>query len=548
MSQEVTFLHKIKARSAETMKRIFDIFISVLGLLILSPVFAIIAVSIKRSSPGPVFYRGPRTGRRGKVFQILKFRTMYERLESYNGPRITAGDDERITPSGRWLRGSKLNELPQLWNVLKGDMSLVGPRPEDPDLVANWPEDARQEILSVRPGITSPASVFFRDEENILRAESVMEKYLKIIVPSKIRLDTIYVREHTLVSDLDILFLTAIVFLPNLHNQTIPEHLLIWGPLSRFTSRHLNWFLIDVPIAFLAVILAGFLWRITGPLDLGLESSLLLAILIALFFGVINTILGMNRIVWESARPSDAWGLVVSALIVTGTLWSSELFWPGGFDLPVGMLVLTGMFALSGFMVARFQTRLLTGLASRWLRLRGSATHLGERILIIGAGEMAQITIRLLRQNGYKQSYSVIGLIDDNPKVMGLKVDGCKVIGSSRDLPRLIKEKNIGTIMYAIGNIDPERRRQILENCSQTGIRLIMIPNILELLSACLFSPQTLQNNNLVSINRDGSIPVEVIMSWLTELESLTHPRNTHLLSRLRELRDALAANIMSEQ
>ncbi len=95
----------------------------------------------------------------GKGFGILKFRTMYERAESYAGPRVTGKQDRRITPLGQWLRNTKLNELPQLWNVLIGEMSLVGPRPEDPEIVKTWPADARKEILSVRPGITSPASI-----------------------------------------------------------------------------------------------------------------------------------------------------------------------------------------------------------------------------------------------------------------------------------------------------------------------------------------------------------------------------------------------------
>src|SRR5574341_1928576 len=146
----------------------FDLCAAFLGLLILFPVFGLLAFLIKRESPGPVFYRGPRMGRDGKVFGMLKFRTMYERPASYEGPPVTAQDDGRITPLGKWLRDTKLNELPQLWNVLIGEMSLVGPRPEDPEVAATWPEAARREILSMRPGITSPASGLYRDEEKML--------------------------------------------------------------------------------------------------------------------------------------------------------------------------------------------------------------------------------------------------------------------------------------------------------------------------------------------------------------------------------------------
>ncbi len=121
-----------------------DVCASALGLVFLSPFFLVIAWMIKRESPGPVFYRGPRMGRKGKPFGILKFRTMWEERASYDGPSVTARDDPRVTPLGRWLRHTKVNELPQLWNVLVGEMSLVGPRPEDPGIVATWPEEVRQ--------------------------------------------------------------------------------------------------------------------------------------------------------------------------------------------------------------------------------------------------------------------------------------------------------------------------------------------------------------------------------------------------------------------
>ncbi|GAG83392.1 unnamed protein product, partial [marine sediment metagenome] len=186
-------------------KRFFDLIASTLGLLLLSPFFAIIAFQIRRDSPGPIFYRGVRAGHRGKTFQILKFRTMYERPESYQGPSITTSDDPRITPMGKFLRDTKLNELPQLWNVLKGDMSLVGPRPEDPEIAAEWSDEVRREVLSVRPGITSPASVLFPDEERQLPQGMLMQTYFKEVQPNKLRLHQLYVRYHTFWNDLDVL-------------------------------------------------------------------------------------------------------------------------------------------------------------------------------------------------------------------------------------------------------------------------------------------------------------------------------------------------------
>src|SRR5574339_1003632 len=140
------------ARWGALSKRLFDIIVAALGLLILSSVFSLLSYLIQRESPGPAFYRGPRLGKGGKPFGILKFRTMYERPSSYAGPRLTVQGDGRITPLGQWLRDTKLNELPQLWNVLVGEMSLVGPRPEDPEIARSWPLKAKEEMLSVQPG------------------------------------------------------------------------------------------------------------------------------------------------------------------------------------------------------------------------------------------------------------------------------------------------------------------------------------------------------------------------------------------------------------
>src|SRR4030042_6338557 len=162
-------------------------------------------------------------GRGGKPFKILKFRTMHERPASYTGLRITAQDDPRITSLGRWLRDSKLNELPQFWNVVKGDMSLVGPRPEDPDIAAQWSDDLRSEILSVRPGVTSPASVIYRNEERLLNGSQVMDTYLEDILPSKLRLDQLYVRHRSFWGDLDVLFWTALVLVPRIGPRQTPE-------------------------------------------------------------------------------------------------------------------------------------------------------------------------------------------------------------------------------------------------------------------------------------------------------------------------------------
>lgn len=189
-------------------KRLFDILASGLGLLLLSPLLLGVALWIKWDSPGPVMFRQERVGRFGKPFFIHKFRSMRVDAPAL-GPQITIGDDPRITRSGRFIRRSKIDELPQLWDVLRGAMSLVGPRPEVPRYVALYPAELREIVLSVRPGITDPASLAFRDESSVLAAAADPEReYVEVLLPRKLALSCAYVREASLRRDLGVIWRT----------------------------------------------------------------------------------------------------------------------------------------------------------------------------------------------------------------------------------------------------------------------------------------------------------------------------------------------------
>ena len=189
------------------MKRLFDIVASTLGLLILSPVFIIVAIWIKLDSPGPVFYRQTRVGRYNKDFRLFKFRSM--RVGSDKGSLVTIGGrDPRVTRSGYFIRKFKIDELPQLINVCKGDMSLVGPRPEVRHYVNYWtPEQMR--VLDVRPGITDPASIRFRNENELLdKADDPERYYIDVIMQEKIKLYLDYVWKSSFWYDVKLIFLT----------------------------------------------------------------------------------------------------------------------------------------------------------------------------------------------------------------------------------------------------------------------------------------------------------------------------------------------------
>jgi lipopolysaccharide/colanic/teichoic acid biosynthesis glycosyltransferase len=192
-------------------KRTLDLIVSLVGLALLWPLLAILALWIRLDSPGPVFYRGQRVGKDGQPFHMYKFRTMVLGAES-RGPAVTYRDDPRITRAGRFLRRTKLDELPQLLNVVKGEMSLVGPRPEDPTYVALYTEEQCQ-VLSVKPGITGPTQLEYRDEASMLDGDSVDEDYVTRIMPEKLKLDLEYVRTHSLIKDLSILWRTGTTLL-----------------------------------------------------------------------------------------------------------------------------------------------------------------------------------------------------------------------------------------------------------------------------------------------------------------------------------------------
>ncbi|MBO4587480.1 MAG: sugar transferase [Bacteroidales bacterium] len=189
------------------MKRVFDVIASGLGLIVLSPLFLILAIWIKLDSKGPVFYRQVRVGKDNKDFRIFKFRSM--RVGADKGSLVTiGGHDSRITRSGYFIRKFKFDELPQLINVFVGDMSLVGPRPEVRHYVDYWTPE-QMHVLDVRPGITDPASIKFRNENELMeKAEDPEKYYIEVIMQEKIKLYLEYVKHHSFLGDIGLIFKT----------------------------------------------------------------------------------------------------------------------------------------------------------------------------------------------------------------------------------------------------------------------------------------------------------------------------------------------------
>ena len=211
-------------------KRFFDVMVAAIALVFLAPVLLLTAVVVKVCSPGPVLYRGVRVGLDGRLFSMLKFRSMIANAESLGGS-ATAADDQRLTKIGKFLRRYKLDELPQLLNVLAGDMSLVGPRPEVQKYVNLYSREEKA-ILTVRPGITDWASIWNPNEAIVLEGSRDPEKaYEELIRPTKLTLQLLYVRHHTFVTDLKIIFHTAVKLI---NDDWAPKELKPYGRVKRY--------------------------------------------------------------------------------------------------------------------------------------------------------------------------------------------------------------------------------------------------------------------------------------------------------------------------
>lgn len=520
-------------------KRLLDFLVAFFGLLILSPLFLVISMFIRRDSPGPVFFKCYRMGKDQRPFKMLKFRTMYERPSSYEGPRVTCNGDERITPFGRWLRDTKINELPQLWNVLIGEMSLVGPRPEDVEIAKTWPDEVRKEILSVRPGVTSPASILYHAEEKLLSKSTVMEQYFSEILPDKLRLDQLYVRNNSFTADLDIIFWTLAIFIPRISKVTIPEGLLFFGPISRLMHRYVNWFLLDLITSLFVVGIVGILWRLQMPLNWGINYLAAFAIILALLFSGVNSLAGMNRILWSRATINDGIGIIATSTVVTLLILAlnyleSKIYILGIPPLPESMIVLIGLLAQIGFLVNRFRLRVLSALASFWMSLRRNSLSVGERVLIVGLGEGFDNVVAQLRRGAYRHIFSIVGVVEDNnPALDHMYVNQCLVLGRVADIPELVEKQDIGVVIFTEADIDPEIKTRICALSQASNLRIAFVNEATDILGKQIAQPARTPSQYLWS---------EDHVNYLITHDTVTGLPNNFLFSE--QLRHSLAYSV----
>jgi lipopolysaccharide/colanic/teichoic acid biosynthesis glycosyltransferase len=439
----------------------------------------LVSLLIKLDSPGPVFFRQVRVGLHGRHFRIYKFRTMSVAQEA-GAAEITVAGDARITRTGHWLRRYKLDELPQLIDVLRGTMSLVGPRPEVPRYVAHYPPLWRERLLSVRPGITDFASVRYRNENEMLaRADDPEREYLDVVLPTKLRYALHYVDNPSLTNDLRVLGLTLrTVFMP-----TFPKP---WSVLPMNDSK--LWLWLDQQMSALrpgrravamgvdaAVILAC--WHVTYLFRLGFERwqpgrpwyDDLVSIGVVLTYLMCMALTGVPRGLWRFFGFDDfkriAAGCLMAGMISAVVVLMAQL---GGVARAV--LLLHPLFCVLALSLVRMGYRMV------WEQARARVSGVdGEqrRAIVLGAGEAGR---RLVATIHRRDGWTVLALLDDDPAKQGLRIAGVTVQGRIGDLvlPHILAGAT--HIVVAMPGVSPARQEIVVELARQTSLTVMRVP------------------------------------------------------------------------
>ena len=474
------------------LKRLFDLLGAGAGLLALAPLFALLAVLIKLDSAGPVFYRQWRVGLHGRHFRIFKFRTMSVQ-QAPGAAEITVAGDSRITRTGAWLRRWKLDELPQLIDVLRGTMSLVGPRPEVPRYVEHYPPEWRERLLSVRPGITDFASVRYRDENELLAlAENPEREYIDVVLPAKLRYALRYVDNPSLASDLRVLGLTLrTVFVPRLPSpwSLLPmKESRIWPWLDRTMSALGPRNRSIATVADGLVVLAS--WHITYLFRLGFERwqpgrpwyddyvsfGVVAAYLVAM------ALTGVPRGLWRFFGFDDfkriAVGCLLAGLVSAAAVLMAQLV-----GVARAVLVLHPLFCILALSLLRMGYRML------WEHARACASGVdGEqrRAIVLGAGDAGRRVVSTLHR---RDGWTILAVLDDDRAKWGLRIAGVGVEGGVADLVLPHVLAGATHVIVAMPGATAEHQARVLDLARQTGLAVMSTPGSLEPFDASEVSP-----------------------------------------------------------
>jgi lipopolysaccharide/colanic/teichoic acid biosynthesis glycosyltransferase len=506
------------------MKRLFDVMVAGFCLLLFSPVLALVASAIAITDAGPIIYRHQRVGRNGVPFYILKFRTM--RQVSSIQTDLTYRHDPRVTPLGRILRACKIDEIPQFVNVLRGDMSLVGPRPESPRYVQHYTPRMR-EALAVRPGITGPASVLYSHQEQLLPAKNVDEYYVTVLMPQKMEINLYYVQHQSFWLDMKILRLTVIaLFKPIpataliapeawsafIASDGLPaagpdgveadlslaelaqyaerpaqprERVPLWRRIPRGLKRRLNAYGAVMALDMLAVALAFAGGALLYASDHTIPSGHLRALLVpsvaaALIYGALSYLGGLHRRLWQYATLFDDYAvmrtiggtaLTVGALRFAGVSWFAAM--------PLTMLV-------AGALLAAFAL----GSIKAFPRIVGPKPPSAEdeapvrpiRVLIVGAGRAgAGLAARFMQNSTI--GYEVVAFLDDDGSKWRRRIHDKQVFGPIETVDALVRLLKVDVIAIALPSATKERLAEVIDLCERTPAHVYTMQGLLDIAS-----------------------------------------------------------------
>jgi FlaA1/EpsC-like NDP-sugar epimerase len=227
-------------------------------------------------------------------------------------------------------------------------------------------------------------------------------------------------------------------------------------------------------------------WRISTVINLGVGTYIIVAFLMAILISLINTLLGLHTIKWATASPTYILDIGISIGITITLLWAvNRLIWTQPW-IPFSMFWLIGVMTFIGLVAVRYRESLLTGLANRWLILRGGSIAIGERVLVVGAGELGEMAVWLLLRSAFHDAFGIVGIVDDDVKKHGLRLNGYKVLGDTTEIPDLVEKYDIGLILFAISNITPKKRQNLLDLCKSTPAQTLEIPDLVKVLDQSL--------------------------------------------------------------
>jgi FlaA1/EpsC-like NDP-sugar epimerase/lipopolysaccharide/colanic/teichoic acid biosynthesis glycosyltransferase len=441
-------------------KRTLDVCGALAVLLVTWPLFLVIALAIKLDSSGPAVYAQVRVGRGGRRFWLYKFRSMC--VGADKGAAITGPRDSRITRVGRFLRPVRIDEWPQLFNVLKGDMSLVGPRPETPAVADTYTAEQR-EILNVRPGITGPTQLAWLDEQDMLpRGVNPDQHYVTYLLPLKLESDLRYVRSRTEARDLGYLIQTPFRL----------AQLLLSRPGSG-RGRKLARLLVDLGAVMVGTGLA-FLARYDGNLPAGEARTLFLGLpFVAAAYGAAFVSLRTYRAIWRYSGVEDFW-LLLRACLLGGCATAAAmrlLAWPYPRTVLILAPVLAFLFMGGGRLICRTAVTAFPASAK---------TSKRRRVIIVGAGRTGEAIAREILSRPHL-GYSLMGFVDDDPRLLGSQLHNLAVLGTTAELPELAQRLQLDEAIIAISQLSLTGARNIGDACTRAGIEFKTLPSMSQL-------------------------------------------------------------------